>query len=95
MLGRAPAARRRGLCKAISSVAIVAIVASGCSAPTARPFAADRTLVDLSHDYSDQTVFWPTADAFKLEKVADGEISEERYISYRTILDDLGNHQRR
>lgn len=30
-----------------------------------------------------------------LEKVADGEISEERYISYRTILDDLGNHQRR
>ncbi len=30
-----------------------------------------------------------------LEKVGEGEISEDRYISYRTILDDLGNHQRR
>ncbi len=30
-----------------------------------------------------------------LEKVSDGEISEDRYVSYRTILDDLGNHQRR
>lgn len=30
-----------------------------------------------------------------LEKVSSGEISMDRYASYRTILDDLGNHQRR
>ncbi len=29
------------------------------------------------------------------EAVREGEIQEDRYISYRTILDDLGNHQRR
>jgi kynurenine formamidase len=78
MPARAPAARRRGLVTAAFSPAAIAILLSGCSAPAARPFAADRTLVDLSHDYSDQTVFWPTADAFKLEKVADG-VTEQGY----------------
>jgi kynurenine formamidase len=78
MLVRAPAARRRVLFDTASSFAVVAIFVSGCSAPAARPFAADRTLVDLSHDYSDETVFWPTADAFKLEKVADG-VTEQGY----------------
>jgi kynurenine formamidase len=30
-------------------------------------------LVDLSHAYDEQTVFWPTAEGFKLEKVAEGQ----------------------
>lgn len=75
---RPPAARRRGLFAAASSIAVVAILVSGCSAPAPPPFAPDRTLVDLSHEYSDQTVFWPTAEAFKLEKVADG-VTEQGY----------------
>jgi len=29
-------------------------------------------LVDLSHAYDEKTVFWPTAEGFRLEKVADG-----------------------
>ena len=29
------------------------------------------------------------------EAVREGDIQEDRYLSYRTILDDLGNHQRR
>ena len=29
-------------------------------------------LVDLSHPYDDTTIFWPTADKFRLDKVADG-----------------------
>ena len=29
-------------------------------------------LVDLSHAYEAQAIFWPTADPFRLEKVADG-----------------------
>jgi kynurenine formamidase len=32
----------------------------------------DGALVDLSHAYDEQTVFWPTSDRFRLEKVADG-----------------------
>jgi kynurenine formamidase len=29
-------------------------------------------IVDLSHAYDSQAIFWPTAEAFRLEKVADG-----------------------
>jgi len=30
------------------------------------------TIVDLSHTYDASTIFWPTAEPFKLDKVADG-----------------------
>jgi kynurenine formamidase len=38
-------------------------------------------LVDLSHDYSADTVFWPTAEPFKLEKVADGMTPQGYYYA--------------
>ena len=44
--------------------------AAGCSA--AAPTFPAGELVDLSHAYDDRTVFWPTAEGFRLEKVADG-----------------------
>ena len=54
------------------------LLASACSSTpvpaTARPateFPAGE-LVDLSHAYDTTTVFWPTAEGFRLEKVADG-----------------------
>jgi kynurenine formamidase len=63
-------------------IAGVAILAASCSRPaeraTTRP---DGTLVDLSHDYSDQTVYWPTAEPFKLEKVADGVTPQGYYYA--------------
>ena len=31
-----------------------------------------REIVDLSHPYDSQAIFWPTAEPFRLEKVADG-----------------------
>ncbi|HEY9285625.1 MAG TPA: cyclase family protein [Pyrinomonadaceae bacterium] len=46
------------------------IVAGPERPPAAFPQGA---LVDLSHAYDEQTVFWPTADGFKLEKVAEGQ----------------------
>ena len=52
-------------------VACVGVAAScGWQQQPADPFAG--TLVDLSHAYDEQTVFWPTAEGFKLEKVAEG-----------------------
>lgn len=30
------------------------------------------SIVDLSHAYDSQAIFWPTAEAFRLDKVADG-----------------------
>jgi kynurenine formamidase len=62
-----------------------AIAVAACSRPAEqRPQQARwpaGTLVDLSHDYGDQTVFWPTAEAFKLEKVADGVTPQGYYYA--------------
>ena len=32
-----------------------------------------KTIVDLTHDYSDETVYWVTADEFDLDTVAYGD----------------------
>lgn len=53
-------------------IVLVALITSACSTSPARSTRLSGTLVDLSHDYSAETVFWPTAESFKLEKVADG-----------------------
>jgi kynurenine formamidase len=64
-------------------VLLAAMVAAGCSRPAEPPppVLANRTLVDLSHEYSDATVFWPTAESFKLEKVADGMTDKGYYYA--------------
>ena len=63
-------------------VAIAGIAA--CTSPaqpttpatTAAP--THRRYVDLSHDLSSQTIFWPTSDPFRLDTVADG-ITDQGY----------------
>jgi kynurenine formamidase len=55
----------------------VALLAGACSpaTTTSQPVAAafpPGGIVDLSHAYDATTVFWPTAEGFRLEKVADG-----------------------
>lgn len=47
-------------------------------APAAGRDLAGQALVDLSHDYSEQAIFWPTAEGFHLEKVSDG-ITDQGY----------------
>ena len=50
------------------------LVAGGCSSP--RPFSPAAfpagELVDLSHVYDSSTIFWPTSETFRLDKVAEG-----------------------
>jgi kynurenine formamidase len=59
------------------SAVMVALLSIGCTqplqapVPTPRPFPTGE-LIDLSHAYDSQAVFWPTADPFQLQKVADG-----------------------
>lgn len=38
-------------------------------------------VVDLSHEYSDESISWPTGEGFHLEKVADGPSSEGYYYA--------------
>jgi kynurenine formamidase len=58
---------------------LIAALLSGvaCSSPPQAPAPAaaqfpNGELVDLSHTYDKTTIFWPTADPFRLDKVADG-----------------------
>jgi kynurenine formamidase len=47
---------------------------------TTAPFPGGE-LVDLSHTYDRTTVFWPTADTFRLDVVADGDTPEGYYYA--------------
>jgi kynurenine formamidase len=50
-----------------------ALLVSSCSTPSDRsPAFPAGPVVDLSHVYDSQTVFWPTAERFRLDKVSDG-----------------------
>ena len=59
----------------------LSVAAASCSRPAEAPRWPAGTIVDLSHDYSSETVFWPTADSFKLEKVADGVTPQGYYYA--------------
>ena len=61
---------------------VLALVAASCARPPApAPSLLSGTLVDLSHEYSDQAIFWPTAEVFRLEKVADGMTPQGYYYA--------------
>jgi kynurenine formamidase len=62
-------------------IVALALVAAACSGPTETPRWPTGSPIDLSHDYSDQTVFWPTAEGFALQKVADGVTPQGYYYA--------------
>ena len=64
---------------ALFALFAVCAAAPSCGSDGGDPFAG--RLVDLSHAYDEQTVFWPTAEGFKLEKVADGVTPQGYYYA--------------
>jgi kynurenine formamidase len=50
---------------------VMAVAATACSQVPVSSFPAGD-LVDLSHAYDANAIFWPTAEPFRLDKVADG-----------------------
>ncbi len=56
------------------------LFAIACSTQPPAAFPAGE-LVDLSHAYDDQTVFWPTSERFTLQKVADGVTATGYYYA--------------
>jgi kynurenine formamidase len=71
-------------CAAIAAL----LVLSGCSrerapggaAASPAPFPTGQ-IVDLSHAYGPDTIFWPTAEGFRLEKVAEGMTENGYYYA--------------
>ena len=79
---------------------VVSVVLCGaCGAPppssmqVAVPFPSG-TVVDLSHVYDENTIFWPTADPFQLEVVADGVTAAGYYYAANafTTAEHGGTH---
>lgn len=71
---------------------VVLVLAGSCNRAPADPAARAvnspaangfprGTLVDLSHVYDRTTVFWPTAESFRLDKVADGITPDGYYYA--------------
>jgi kynurenine formamidase len=60
---------------------------AACAGESTRPPAPTSaglpsgTIVDLSHEYSDAAIFWPTAEGFHLEKVSDGVTPQGYYYA--------------
>jgi kynurenine formamidase len=63
----------------LPALCLVSTLLLSCGPKEADPFAG--RLVDLSHAYDEQTVFWPTAEGFKLEKVAEGVTPQGYYYA--------------
>jgi kynurenine formamidase len=74
--------RQLTLAVVLAAVAACAPPSPSATAPaaTAAPFPGG-TLVDLSHTYDRTTVFWPTADTFRLDVVADGDTPAGYYYA--------------
>jgi len=48
------------------------VIVSACSSPPAGVLFPKGEIVDLSHTYDSQTIYWPTAEGFQLRRDADG-----------------------
>ena len=54
-------------------MAVAMLLTSGCNdAPRSVSALPDGELVDLTHTFDERTIFWPSSERFRLEKVADG-----------------------
>jgi len=67
----------------LSGVAL--LLSAACTAPAGGPSrpaaAAVLRYVDLTHDLSSESVFWPTGETFQLTKVADGLTDKGYYYA--------------
>jgi len=72
------------LSRAFLAVLALACVAA-CRTSTPTPDWPPGPVIDLSHSFDEQTVFWPTADKFELKKVADGITPQGYYYAANTF----------
>ena len=64
----------------------VALFTTACATqPAAPPFPAGE-VVDLSHGYDESTIYWPTSERFRLDKVSDGVTPAGYYYAANNLF---------
>jgi kynurenine formamidase len=71
--------------KATTIVLSILIVTAACGRPAPSPFPQGQ-LVDLSHTYDAQTIYWPTAEGFRLRKDAEGVTPAGYYYAANSLF---------
>src|SRR4029453_12459882 len=71
--------------KACTIALSLVFVTSACGRP-APPAFPQGELVDLSHTYDAQTIYWPTAEGFRLRKDADGVTPAGYYYAANSLF---------
>ena len=71
--------------RSFTSTLLVLIVMSACAAPEPPVFPRGE-LVDLSHTYDAQTIYWPTAEGFQLRKDAEGVTPAGYYYAANSLF---------
>jgi kynurenine formamidase len=61
------------------------LLVAGCATPES-PALVRGELVDLSHTYDAQTIYWPTAEGFQLRKDADGMTPAGYYYASNSVF---------
>ena len=59
----------------------VLVLSVGCSSTPRQASSGQVRYVDLTHDLSSESVFWPTGETFRLDKVADGVTDKGYYYA--------------
>jgi kynurenine formamidase len=66
-------------------VVMATVFAAACSSSPSRDSVSvsfpSGQIIDLSHSYDGQTIFWPTSERFRLEKTADGVTPQGYYYA--------------
>ena len=71
--------------KACPTALSILLVTSACTAPEPAAFPPGE-VVDLSHTYDAQTIYWPTAEGFQLRKDADGVTPAGYYYAANSLF---------
>src|SRR4030095_13990724 len=77
--------RRIPRMKACTIALSLLCVTSACGRPEPPTFPQGE-LVDLSHTYDAQTIYWPTAEGFRLRKDADGVTPAGYYYAANSLF---------
>ena len=71
--------------RACTKALVVLLLTSACATPEPPVFPRGE-LVDLSHTYDAQTIYWPTAEGFQLRKDAEGVTPAGYYYAANSLF---------